>query len=63
MSILIMTSSSISWEALVAEIREAFSSDRVNIDEVKTLMNSYASNRSDWKKYEHFDRHRLVFLL
>ena len=57
-----MTSPGITWEALADGIREAFAGDKVNVDEVKTLMNSYVSNRSDWKKYEHFDRHKLVFL-
>jgi len=53
-----MTSSNLTWEALAVGLREAFAGDRVNIDEVEALMNSYTSDRKDWKQYEHFDRHR-----
>lgn len=58
-----MTSPSITWESLLKGIREAFSEDRVNVDEVKRILNSYVSNRSDWKKYEHFNRHKYVFVV
>lgn len=51
----------ISWDELKLGIGEAFSRDRVNVDEVKQLMASYVSKREDWAKYEHFDKHTLVF--
>ncbi len=50
--------SGISWEDLKAGINEAFSSDRVDVEQVKQLMSSYSSKRSDWETYEHFDKHK-----
>ena len=32
-------------------IREAFSTDRVNVDAVKLLMDSYKSDKSDWERF------------
>lgn len=46
-----------SWEDLKAGIREAFSTDCVNVDDVKRLMNSYQSTKSDWINSAHFDPH------
>ena len=48
----------VNWQELQEGIREAFSSDRVDVDRVKRLMNSYQSKRSDWEEYEHFDKHK-----
>lgn len=47
----------ISWEELKAGISEAFSSDQVDTSEVKKLMESYVSKKTDWEQYEHFDKH------
>ncbi|XP_033105783.1 cysteine dioxygenase type 1-like [Anneissia japonica] len=43
---------------LVATLIEIFSSERVNIEEVQTVMENYRSNELDWKRYAHFDPHR-----
>lgn len=50
----------LSWEELKSGINNAFSSDRVDVDEVKQLMSTYVSDRSDWEQYEHFDKHTWV---
>lgn len=50
----------VSWEELKSGIRQAFSEDRVDVDQVKRLMSSYVSRRSDWEQYEHFDKHKYV---
>lgn len=49
--------SKLSWGELKSGINNAFSSDRVDVDEIKQLMSSYVSDRSDWEQYEHFDKH------
>lgn len=51
---------SVSWEELKAGIGKAFDSDRVDVEQVKQLMSSYASTKSDWEEYEHFDKHKLA---
>ena len=43
---------------LIAQLHEVFAEDKVNIDNVHTLMESYISNRKDWKKFAKFDPHR-----
>ncbi|XP_013382471.1 cysteine dioxygenase type 1 [Lingula anatina] len=43
---------------LIAGLYEAFSSDRVNVDYVHTLMSLYKSNPTEWKKFAKFDPHR-----
>jgi hypothetical protein len=50
----------VSWGELRAGIAQAFENERVDVEEVKQLMNSYVSCRSDWEEYEHFDKHKLV---
>ena len=57
-----MAGSSVSWEELLSGIREAFSSQNVDIDGVKQLMSSYHSRREDWQQYAKFDTHRLAAL-
>lgn len=53
-----MASSGISWEELKASISAAFSCSRIDVEQVKGLMASYISKRSDWSQYEHFDKHK-----
>lgn len=53
-----MATKGISWEDLLSGVRESFSGDRVDVEQVKRLMGSYQSNRSDWQQYEHFDKHK-----
>jgi len=45
-------------DELCKELHKVFSYDRVNVDYVKTLLNSYKSKPKDWKKYAKFDPHR-----
>lgn len=48
----------LSWEQLKARIRELFSSENVNVDEVKEAMAAYHSDSKDWEKIATFDPHR-----
>ena len=43
---------------LIDALHDAFKTDRVNIDDVRELMASYASNPSEWRRYAKFDRCR-----
>ncbi|XP_001632450.3 cysteine dioxygenase type 1 [Nematostella vectensis] len=45
-------------DELIRELHEVFESDRVDIDQVKTLMESYRSNQDDWQKYANYDPFR-----
>ncbi|XP_071942706.1 cysteine dioxygenase type 1-like [Antedon mediterranea] len=45
-------------DTLGETLTEIFSSERVNIEEVQTVMENYKSSALDWKKYAHFDPHR-----
>ena len=47
-----------SWAGLVAGIREAFSSDKVDVEAVKNILSSYTSRREDWEPYAKFDTHK-----
>ena len=47
----------ITWAELKQGISEAFSTDRVDVDEVQKLLTSYASKKSDWEEFAHFDKH------
>ena len=51
-------SAGLTWEELKQRIGEAFAEDRVDVNHVEKLMNSYVSKRSDWEEYEHFDKHK-----
>ena len=53
-----MTNVSLSWEQLKARIRELFSSEDVNVDEVKEAMAAYHSDQRDWGTIATFDPHR-----
>lgn len=53
---------SVSWGELLGGIQEAFSSDSVDVDEVKRLLSSYRSRREDWQPFAKFDTHRLAGL-
>lgn len=43
---------------LIAQLHEVFAEDKVNVDYVHRLMESYVSNKKDWKKFAKFDPHR-----
>ena len=48
---------------LIAEFHKIFSSDKVDIDHAKKVLESYQSNPKDWKQYAIFDQHRLVIII
>jgi len=45
-------------DELVKQLREMFKCDDINTEEVRELMEKYSSNRTDWKKFAHFDPHK-----
>ncbi|KAI6188215.1 Cysteine dioxygenase [Aphelenchoides besseyi] len=45
-------------DTLIAQIREVFKKDEINTEEIREILETYSSNRADWKKYAHFDPHR-----
>ncbi|XP_005992119.1 cysteine dioxygenase type 1 [Latimeria chalumnae] len=47
-----------SLEDLVQTLYQIFVSDKVNVEEVQTLMESYQSNPQEWVKYAKFDQYR-----
>ena len=49
---------SLSWDELREKVRDIFSSDTVDVDQVKRVMGAYRSDRNDWKKYAYFDTYR-----
>ena len=52
------TASEVTWCHLLRGIREAFSTEKVDVDAVKSLLSSYSSKREDWEPYTKFDTHR-----
>ncbi|ETE57576.1 hypothetical protein L345_16706, partial [Ophiophagus hannah] len=51
------------WKAqtlkeLIEILHHLFASDKVNVAEVQTLMESYESNPEEWTKYAQFDQFR-----
>ncbi|XP_064388543.1 cysteine dioxygenase 1-like [Halichondria panicea] len=51
------STSSVTWQELLDGVRESFSTEQVDVDRLRTLMNSYQSQRSDWEQYALFDPH------
>ncbi|XP_048469850.1 cysteine dioxygenase type 1 [Rhincodon typus] len=49
-------------EDLIKQLHEIFSGDKINVEEVQTLMESYKSNPADWSKFAKFDKYRYVFV-
>ncbi|KAL8605965.1 hypothetical protein ACOMHN_063000 [Nucella lapillus] len=43
---------------LIQQLHKVFAQDEINVDYVKTLMESYKSNPREWKKFAKFDPHR-----
>lgn len=43
---------------LTRRLHKVFAQDKINIDYVRTLMESYKSSPKEWKRYAKFDRHR-----
>lgn len=48
----------LSWQQLVARIRELFSIENVDVDEVKEAMAAYHTDQKDWGSIATFDAHR-----
>ncbi len=57
------STSSVTWQELLDGVRESFSTEQVDVDRLRTLMNSYQSQRSDWEQYALFDPHTYVLKL
>nr|XP_060617916.1 cysteine dioxygenase type 1 [Anolis sagrei ordinatus] len=47
-----------SLEELIRILHQLFAGDKVNVDEVQTLMESYESNPEEWSQYAQFDQFR-----
>jgi len=47
-----------SLEDLIAQLHGAFSSDRIDVDWVHELMESYRSNPAEWGRFAKFDRYK-----
>lgn len=45
-------------DKLVQKLHEAFATDKVDVDYVKALMESYTTNPDDWQKFAMFDDYR-----
>ena len=58
-----ISETSLSWQQLVARIRELFSSDDIDIDEVKEAMAAYHTDQKDWSTIATFDAHRYVVMV
>ncbi|XP_018952807.1 cysteine dioxygenase type 1 [Cyprinus carpio] len=43
---------------LIQALHEIFESDRVNVEEVQSIMESYESKPHEWMKYARFDQYR-----
>ena len=52
------TEESLTWQQLVARIKELFSSEDVDTDEVKEAMAAYHTDQRDWEAIATFDAHR-----
>lgn len=48
----------IDLQQLVEKLHIIFASERINADEVRGVMESYKSTRTDWEKYASFDPYR-----
>ncbi|XP_078279875.1 cysteine dioxygenase type 1-like [Rhinoraja longicauda] len=47
-----------SLDDLIKELHDIFSSDKVNVEEVQTLMESYKSDPAEWLQFAKFDKFR-----
>lgn len=47
-----------SLQELIECLHIIFSNDKVDVDEVKLVMESYKSNHYDWKDFAFFDQHK-----
>ena len=48
----------ITLQELIEKLHVAFAGERVNVDEVQSVMESYKSKREDYKKFELFDPYK-----
>jgi cysteine dioxygenase len=49
---------SLSFTQMIEELHRVFAEEKVNVDEVWSILEAYKSNREDWKKYAVYDQHR-----
>lgn len=47
-----------SLDELIASLHVLFEDDKVNIEDVKEVMENYTSNEEEWGKYAIYDNHR-----
>uniref|UniRef100_UPI00398F3274 cysteine dioxygenase type 1-like isoform X2 n=1 Tax=Pristiophorus japonicus TaxID=55135 RepID=UPI00398F3274 len=47
-------------EELIKQLYEIFSTDKINVEEVHALMESYKSNPADWSKFAKFDKYSSI---
>jgi len=47
-----------SFQQLLADLRQIFDGDSVNVDLVKDVLRNYKSSESDWEKYAMFDAYK-----
>lgn len=45
-------------QELIERLHELFATDRVNIEDVKAVMENYQSNEDDWESFSQYDHHR-----
>ncbi|XP_070536583.1 cysteine dioxygenase type 1-like [Ptychodera flava] len=45
-------------DELVQTLTTIFDSERINVDEVRSVMTNYKSNENDWARFSKFDPHR-----
>ncbi|KAI6661929.1 Cysteine dioxygenase type 1-like [Oopsacas minuta] len=53
------TSDATEFSKLICEVRKEFeTTDRINVDRIKSILAGYKSNRIEWEKYTTWDHHR-----
>ena len=45
-------------EELIKRLHDIFANDKVDIDEVKHVMERYKSNPKDWEQFAFYDQHK-----
>ena len=50
--------SNMSLEVLISKLHEVFEDDKINVDEVQHLMESFNARPIEWRKYSNFDKYR-----
>ena len=50
--------SSMTLQELIEKLHVIFADDEINADEVQSVMESYTSQRNEWRKFASFDPYR-----